>query len=136
MKKISQEKLKEFRKIAKFFGGKSLTGTARQKSWAEEVRSDFLKSDCVSDESKTEFIGLGGKVNGSKFWIENRLLSPTLFVAELYQSEIDGLEEIECQHWDFLVATNPTGEKNRRRDMIRDYIESCTFKFSSELAEE
>ena len=62
-------KAKESRKLAKFYGGKALTGSAKQKKWAEDIRQTVLESSALSDEQKTKLVKLAGMPNTAKFWI-------------------------------------------------------------------
>ncbi|WEV50235.1 hypothetical protein OZX61_12875 (plasmid) [Acinetobacter sp. ESL0695] len=75
----AQEKVKQFtlsqkaedaRNLAKSFGGKALTGTAKQKEWAEKIRASKLKN--MAFEHATLVCDKNGLLNNSKFWIENR----------------------------------------------------------------
>lgn len=79
--------VKEYRDIAKFYGGKALTGTAKQKEWAEKLRADVLKSDALSDEQKAELIALQGMLKTAKFWIDNRHISASEFKKDALLKE-------------------------------------------------
>ncbi|PDS33723.1 hypothetical protein CO665_34640 [Rhizobium anhuiense] len=63
------EKMKLHRKVASAAGGKALVGTIRQKIWAEELRSNFLKS--VTPEFR-ERVLKAQPSQSAKWWIENR----------------------------------------------------------------
>lgn len=58
------------RSKAKAFGGRALTGTARQKEWAESIRADKLQS--MTDVQATFACDPAGLLTNSRFWIENR----------------------------------------------------------------
>lgn len=73
--------LKDFRKVAKFYGGKALAGSAKQKEWAEKLRYKVLTSDSLSDEQKAEFIALEGATKTAKFWIENKDIPARDYIA-------------------------------------------------------
>jgi hypothetical protein len=60
------------RNIAKFFGGKALTGTAKQKTWAEQIRAKVLGS---VTEIQAETLCFLTMFTSAKFWIENRNMS-------------------------------------------------------------
>ena len=59
----------EARKEAKALGGKALTGTAKQKAWAEQIRRDFLSAVSADDAELALKSNLSAN---SKFWIETR----------------------------------------------------------------
>jgi len=63
-------KAQDARAVARVFGGRALTGTRRQKEWAEKIRAEKIKG---MDEAGAILAcrpeGLG---KSSKFWIENR----------------------------------------------------------------
>ncbi len=79
--------VKDYRKVAKFYGGKALTGSKKQKEWGEKLRHKVLTSKSLSDEQKAEFIALGGITQTAKFWISNRDLDPREFIAEKFIAE-------------------------------------------------
>ena len=64
------EKAKAARDIAKFFGGRALTGSAKQKEWAEKIRAEKL--DGMSEEQAAMACDPNGLLKTSKFWIDNR----------------------------------------------------------------
>jgi hypothetical protein len=58
------------RDVAKFFGGRALKGTKKQKEWAEEIRAEKLGQ---MDEAQAMMaVDPNGLLTHSKFWIENR----------------------------------------------------------------
>lgn len=63
-------KAAEAREVAKFFGGKALTGTAKQKDWAEKIRASKLEE--MTAEEAVIVCNPTGIFTASKFWIENR----------------------------------------------------------------
>ncbi len=63
------EEAKEYRKTASQYGGKALTGTRKQKNWAEKIRNGILES--LSEEN-CRIICMNKSAHSSKFWIENR----------------------------------------------------------------
>jgi len=71
------EDVKEIKKIALFFGGKSLTGTKKQKEWAEGIRKNILTN--ITEEQAIMLCDKKGLCNHSKFWIENRFKKPCEF---------------------------------------------------------
>jgi hypothetical protein len=58
------------RGTAKFFGGKALKGTAKQKEWAEKIRAEKLSS--MTEDQAEMVCDPAGILTNSKFWIENR----------------------------------------------------------------
>lgn len=64
------DKALDARKVAKFFGGKALLGTKRQKEWAEKIRASKL--DGMTELQALQACDPSGLLNHSKFWIENR----------------------------------------------------------------
>lgn len=69
------------RGVAKQFGGKALTGSTKQKEWAEKLRAIVLLA--VSSD-QAELICTCASVTGaSKFWIDTRNVSPTKISALL-----------------------------------------------------
>lgn len=60
----------EHRKYAKQFGGKALTGTPKQKEWAEKIRAEKL-SEMSKDQAEMA-CDPSGMLKSSKAWIENR----------------------------------------------------------------
>lgn len=66
-------KASDARSFAKAFGGKALTGTAKQKEWAEKIRAEKIcEMDSDSAALACDHMGLGAS---AKFWIENRAKS-------------------------------------------------------------
>lgn len=61
---------KEARDVAKFFGGKALKGSAKQKEWAEKIRAEKLKT--VSSEHAELICEPDNLLQQAKVWIENR----------------------------------------------------------------
>jgi len=116
-------------KTAKFFGGVALSGTAKQKKWAEDIRESVITSS-LDQEYIDQLLTVGGIFNTSKFWIDNRNVSHEKFIPSDICAELNGLKELEEKHWEFLVRTNPTGEKEKRRNEIRQYLASCRFNLS------
>jgi hypothetical protein len=80
------EKVLADRAVAALFGGKALTGTAKQKTWGEQIRAEKLRGEKTNDfyvrNEMTERQavlacdpnGLGGSAH---FWIENRGRKPS-----------------------------------------------------------
>jgi len=74
---VSQKAL-DARKNAKFLGGKALTGSAKQKEWAEKIRATVISQ--VSSAEDAQALVTNGLAATSKFWIENRNKSANDFV--------------------------------------------------------
>lgn len=123
----------EHRKAAKSFGAKALRGTKKQKEWGEKIRLDILNSSLLTDEEKTELVNCGGFTSHAAFWIANRDVKHSDFKARDIVAQYRPLAALEAEHYDFLVRTNCNGEKEKRRQIIRDYMSSCTFNFKSNL---
>lgn len=69
-RKPLSDKAQDARALAKFFGGKALKGTARQKEWAEKIRAEKLRQ--MSPELAELVVDPNGLLTNSKFWIEHR----------------------------------------------------------------
>ena len=66
------KKTLEFRRIAKDIGGKALTGSRRQKEWAEKIRAEKI-DDCSTQNQKEALVNVSiSDIQKAKFWIENR----------------------------------------------------------------
>lgn len=122
-------KAKESRKLAKFYGGKALNGSAAQKKWAEEIRNTFLQSRATTEEEKEELATCGGFTNSAKFWIENRAVKAEKMTARNIVAQYRGLQELEEKHFDTLARTGTVASKNAARKEIQEYINACDFKF-------
>ncbi|HHC7130697.1 TPA: hypothetical protein ACN37W_004532 [Vibrio parahaemolyticus] len=127
-------KAKESRKLAKFYGGKALTGSAAQKKWAEDIRQGFLESSVLTDEQKQSLVTCGGFTNSSKFWIENRNVSASVMTAENIVKQYTGLQQLEEKHYRTLATSGPVAPKNAARKEIADYLKACPFAFESQWA--
>lgn len=68
-------KAKDARAVAKFFGGKALSGTAAQKEWAEKIRAGKLAE--MSQDQAEMACDPDGLLKTAKFWIEQREKSGT-----------------------------------------------------------
>ena len=66
----ASQKTKEARQVVKEKGGAALTGTAKQKKWAEEIRAEIVPY--LSEESARILCNKRGPVSKAKFWIERR----------------------------------------------------------------
>lgn len=112
---------------------KALSGSAKQKKWANYIRDKVINSGKLNKEQINDLLQVGGFVDSSKFWIENREVNPSEFTAENIVREWNGLKKLDRKHVDFLVRTNPTYEKEKRRDEIREYLKRTPFNFKSEF---
>lgn len=81
--KQALELVKELEK----FGAKRLTGTAKQKKWAEVIRYEFITEECSG--YKKEILAMYGIANTAKFWINARkfLNADQLFLILREQEE-------------------------------------------------
>lgn len=123
----------ESRKLAKFYGGKALTGSAPQKKWAEEIRQKVLESSALSDEQKTELVALGGFTNTASFWINNRDKSPSAFDPKTIIAEYRKLQELRSKHYETLARTGYVHQIELARKEIYEALSSLkvaiTFEF-------
>ncbi|MFA7175043.1 MAG: hypothetical protein WC340_16845 [Kiritimatiellia bacterium] len=74
-KAVSKEAMRA-RNIAKFFGGKALKGSKKQKEWGEKIRAEKLAE---MDEALAEVVVTDTVAETAKFWIENREKDPEQF---------------------------------------------------------
>lgn len=74
-------KAKEERKTATVLGAKALTGTIKQKAWAETIRSAVLHMDITDDA--LSFITQSAVAQTSKFWIETRNIDRKALVGAM-----------------------------------------------------
>jgi len=63
-------KAQDARNIAKAFGGKALTGSVKQKEWAEKIRAEKLAG--MTQDQAEMACDPKGLLTAAKFWIENR----------------------------------------------------------------
>lgn len=68
----SLDNAKKQRAASTALGGNALTGSAKQKSWGETLRKDFLSK---ATPEQAEFILAEKTAQSAKFWIESRDLS-------------------------------------------------------------
>lgn len=124
--------VKEYRKIAKFYGGKALTGTAKQKEWAEKLRADVLKSEALSDEQKAELIALEGPLKTSKFWINTRNLKAGEFiVADLLEEDKETRAVIDAN--DRGLYSNYVSDIEKAKIAIYEKLKSNKFAMTYEF---
>lgn len=64
------DKAKSARAVASMFGGTALTGTAKQKNWAEEIRAKMLAA--MTEDQAILVCKHDSLFTTAKFWIENR----------------------------------------------------------------
>lgn len=126
-------KAKESRKLAKFYGGKALTGSAAQKKWAEEIRQTVLESSALSDDQKVKLVTLDGAVNTAKFWINNKDKSPAAFNAETILAEDRKLGELYNKHYDTLVRSGPVHAKELAKKEIYEALSALTIAVTFEF---
>lgn len=117
---------KESRKLAKFYGGKALTGSAKQKKWAESIREDVLCSNELTDEQKTELINLGSFLNTSKFWINNRNTKHSNLNPESIVDQYKMLKALNEKHYDTLAKSHDLAKKDLARKEIYSALSSLT----------
>lgn len=126
-------KAKESRKLAKFYGGKALTGTAAQKKWAEDIRRKVLESSALSDEQKTQLVTLVGVTNTAKFWINNKDKSPAAFNPTTILAEVRNLRELYNKHYDTLVRSGPLRNHELAKKEIYEALSSLTVAVTFEF---
>ena len=122
------ETLKENRKIAKFYGAKALTGSSRQKKWAEEIRASFLSFTDLSDQQKSEFLETANFLQTAKFWINNRELDCEYFTKENLTNEYKALIALRNKHYDTLAKTNTVSSKELAKKEIRQQLTDNKFQ--------
>ena len=98
---------KSARAIAKFFGGKALAGTARQKNWAEKIRAEKIQN--MDADAAVLIVDPNGLCVHSKFWIENRAKSAAEF------------EKFVTTQKSLLKKHRSAGTKNERAVIAGDY---------------
>lgn len=72
-------KAQDARAVAKQFGGKALTGSERQKEWAEKIRAEKLAQ--MNEEQAALVCSPTNILQSAKFWIENRYASGKAIAA-------------------------------------------------------
>jgi hypothetical protein len=130
---ISLDKAKASRKLAKFYGGKALTGSAKQKSWAESVRNTVLESNALTDEQKESLVTLGGPLNTAKFWIVNKSQNPSAFNTETILKEDCMLGELYNKHYNTLVRSESVHDKELAKKEIYQALSSLTINVTFEF---
>ena len=120
--KPSQD-IKRKREIARFYGGKALTGTTSQKTWAETIRAQYLETNFSSDEEKKQLLGLGGLVKTSKFWILNRE-ALSLLNKDAVLAEGRKIVDLIDKHYDTLCRTGEVGPKESAKEEIYNALKS------------
>ncbi|RLM24766.1 hypothetical protein BIY29_08605 [Brenneria alni] len=68
-KKHSQKTL-DARNVAKFFGGRALSGTAKQVKWAEVIRAEKIQQ--LTESQALICCDPNGLMKNAGFWIDNR----------------------------------------------------------------
>lgn len=93
-KYVPSDKVQAHRAYAKLFGGKALTGTDKQKNWAEKIRAEKLAQ--VSDNLAAKMLTVIYPAESAKFWIENRdkPASQMAAYAGRYMSAVKGLNRV------------------------------------------
>ena len=123
------EEAKAARKLAKFYGGTALTGSAKQKKWAEEIRQNVLESAALTEEQKTGLMALGGQMKTAKFWINNRDRNPHLFDADTIAADHDATVDLYETHHDALLGRRGNAAKLHGRRELYMKLVSNTFEF-------
>lgn len=83
-RKPLSDKAQDARDLAKFYGGRALKGTARQKEWAEKIRAEKLQQ---MEPGLAELaVDPNGLLTHSKFWIEHRSF-PGGAISEFVQQQ-------------------------------------------------
>lgn len=131
IRQISLDKATKSRKLAKFYGGKALKGSAKQKSWAEAVREGVLSSTSLNDEQKESLVQCGGFTDKASFWIDNKDLNHSKFTAENIVAQYSGLAELESAFSN--DRSNYTSDIERHISGIVKYMNDCDFNFKTSL---
>ena len=111
--------LKANRDIAKGFGGKALTGTAKQKEWAEKIRAEKLVK--LPEDDARKIASGGGFLDTSKFWIDNR--DKTFNWLDVIAAR-DALVAVKEKHYRTLVSST-TAEMNAAKDEVKVTIKNA-----------
>jgi len=131
VRKIVSEDVKEIRSDIKKLGGKILTGSMKQKEWAEKIRFKKIYAGHLSAEGLKDIVNVGGFTNSAKFWIENRNVDSSEFIAENIVGQYTGLQEVEAKnHRELAVGGQVSQVKNAVKE-VKDYLKSCSFNFKS-----
>lgn len=125
-------KAKEARKLAKFYGGKALKGTAAQKKWAEEIRESVLASSSLTDDQKIKLVTESETLNKASFWINNKHVSPPSFIFDDIAKEVIKLNEVISNSSDKL-RSNMTHQIESAINEIYKSLVSCKFNHYVEL---
>ena len=105
------------RDVAKFFGGKALQGTKKQKEWAEKIRAEKLGQ--MTPEQALMACDPGGLLTHSKFWIENRKKSG---------SDIGAFVSEQKHMFDDFNSSNKEAERRRIAERYNKLTESWGFE--------
>lgn len=126
------EKVADYRKAAKFYCGKALTGSKAQKEWGEKIRFEFIQSDHLNDDEKAEVVGLGGWVGSAKFWIENRSSLKVISIDNL-KKELQALRGKEREWNSAFYATHETVKKDKIRAEIKAHHDNMSIWIPAEF---
>lgn len=106
---------------------KTLIGSDKQKEWAEKIRDEFLASDKISEEQKTEL--LKEKIaQKAKFWIDNRNVDISYLSVETLLFQRDELGELYKKHYDNLTRSDKSHMRCVARKEIYELLK--TFKIA------
>ena len=114
------ERAIEKRNIAKMFGGKALTGTVKQKEWAEKIRAEKLAA--LSEDEAIKIC--------TAFWINNRNKT---FTFDDAVETIEQLRELNDKHYNTLARTCSTASKNAARKEIIEFYKNCNVVLDGEF---
>ena len=126
--------IKAHRKIAKFYGAAALTGSQKQKKWAESIRADVLVAEGLTDTEKTKLLDCAWFMMSASFWIDNRDIKPALFLAETIVADYRAVAALIEKHHETLTLTGPVSDKDAARSEINAAIKACTFTIKHETA--
>lgn len=126
-------KAKEARKLAKFYGGKALTGSAAQKKWAEEIRQKVLESDALTDDEKMQIVSFSGTYQSAKFWINNKDKNAASFKPELLKHAMIEVNAMYEKHYNTLCRTCAVSEKNLARRELYSAIKALPLEVYFEI---
>lgn len=129
IRNISLNKAKESRKLANFFGGKALSGTAKQKSWGEAVRQSKLESSSLTDEDKEKLVKIGAFVDTASFWIDNRDVDAKNFTEDKIVEEYNKIMSIKNKNHETLREERLVCKLEAARKEVEDAIKASIFKF-------
>lgn len=113
---------------ASLFGGKALTGTLKQKEWAEQIRFEKLSAMPLYEAQK--LCGASAVLNSASFWINNRNKKFTFGDAVETIIQLRALNE---KYSDTLSRTGKVSDKDFARKEIFNFYKTCNVILDGEF---